>query len=158
MLFTHPIRHGCVAVLSLRLECLKPPLKNYPENPDTIGDHLLRRRLDSGLFQKDVAAQIRVTSFTIRNWERNKAEAEVRHLPAIIRFLGYIPFNVGDSFGEMMRTYRYVRGLSMEKLAIELGIDPGTISRIESGIPPTPSVRRRLEKHIHIIISEADML
>ncbi len=46
----------------------------------------------------------------------------------------------------------------MEKLAIELGIDPRTLSRIESGVPPIPSVKKRLEKHYHTIISEADLL
>ncbi|MCH8246114.1 MAG: helix-turn-helix transcriptional regulator [Bacteroidetes bacterium] len=105
-----------------------------------------------------MAAQIRVTTFTIRNWEHNKAEPEVQHLPAIIRFLGTIPFNVGDSFGEMMKTYRYIRGLSIDNLASNLGIDPGTLSRIESGIPPMPCMKRRITKHFHMIISEADRL
>ena len=46
----------------------------------------------------------------------------------------------------------------MDTLAIELGIYPLTLSRIESGIPPISSVKRRLEKHFHMIISEADRL
>ena len=46
----------------------------------------------------------------------------------------------------------------MDKLAIELGNDPRTLSRIELGISPIPSVKRWLEKHFHVIISEADRL
>ena len=46
----------------------------------------------------------------------------------------------------------------MDNLAIELGIYPRTLSRIELGISPIPSVKRRLEKHFHVIISEADRL
>lgn len=46
----------------------------------------------------------------------------------------------------------------MDKLAIELRIYPRTLSRIESGIPPIPCVKRRITKHFHIILPEADVL
>jgi len=53
----------------------------------TIGDHL-RKRLDLGLFQKDVAVFIGVDICTVTNWEKNKGEPQLRFIPKITDFLG----------------------------------------------------------------------
>ncbi|MDT8422044.1 MAG: helix-turn-helix transcriptional regulator [Desulfuromonadales bacterium] len=47
-----------------------------------------RRRLELGLYQKDVAAQIGVTVSTIWNWEHGWAVG-YQSLSKLIRFLGY---------------------------------------------------------------------
>lgn len=56
-----------------------------------------------------------------------------RHTPKIIRFLGYVPFSVGDSLPEPLKAYRKFRGLSRKKLARILGVDEGTLWRWENG-------------------------
>jgi len=48
---------------------LSPP--GYPKTLNTSGDHIRRKRLDSGLLQKDVAKVIRTIGFTICNRETN---------------------------------------------------------------------------------------
>jgi len=51
---------------------------------------LRRRRLELGLYQKDVAVQIGVTASTIWNWEHGWT-IDYQFMPDIIKFLGYNP-------------------------------------------------------------------
>ncbi len=62
-----------------------------PEELNTIGDHLLRRRLALKLLQRQVAEQIGVDKTSITNWESNRTKPGLVYMPAIIRFLGYNP-------------------------------------------------------------------
>jgi transcriptional regulator with XRE-family HTH domain len=41
----------------------------YPIRPRTIGEKLKKKRLDMGLFQKDIAKILNVDVNTITNWE-----------------------------------------------------------------------------------------
>ncbi|MBN1958577.1 MAG: helix-turn-helix transcriptional regulator [Desulfuromonadales bacterium] len=71
------------------------PLKIQPpeelvKEPVTLGDHLRRRRLELGLYQKDVAIQIGVTASTIWNWEHGW-KIDKRFVSLIVDFLGYRP-------------------------------------------------------------------
>ena len=75
------------------------PLKIQPpeelvKEPVTLGDHLRRRRLELGLYQKDVAARLGVTPSTIWNWEHGWT-VDGRLISKVIAFLGYNP---GSSF------------------------------------------------------------
>ncbi len=54
-------------------------------------------------------------------------------MPAIIRFLGYIPFEFGGTLPERLIGYRKTRGLSRKKLARILGVDEGTLWLWENG-------------------------
>jgi len=90
----------------------KPRDPAYPDELRTLGDHIRKRRLDLGLLQREVADQIGVTVFTIRNWERGRTRPAVRLMPAIIRFLGYIPFGLNPSLPERIRAWRRLQGLS----------------------------------------------
>ncbi|MDF1525902.1 MAG: helix-turn-helix transcriptional regulator [bacterium] len=45
------------------------PSKELTKEPVTLGDHLRRHCLELGLYQKDVAVQIGVTTYTIWNWK-----------------------------------------------------------------------------------------
>ena len=95
----------------------------------TIGDHVRARRLDLGLWQKEVAKQIGVTTTTITNWELNRCEPEIRLYPAIIKFLGYVPFSPGESFPKRLKAYRMLKGPTQKELARELGLDPTTVRK-----------------------------
>jgi transcriptional regulator with XRE-family HTH domain len=117
----------------LRLKAKKPANTGYPRELKTIGDHIRKHRLDRGLQQKEVALLICVDKTTIMNWERGHRTPAIRHIPAIIRFLGYVPFSVGDSLPERLEAYRRIRGLSRKKLARILGVDEATLWRWETG-------------------------
>ncbi len=116
----------------MRLHAKKPVSKAYPNELVTVGDHIRKRRLDLKLTQKEVGTVLGVDESTVWNWESSKAEPLTKHLPAIICFLGYSPFNgTGQSLGERLRDYRRKTGLTQKKLAGEIGIDPSTLSRLE---------------------------
>ncbi len=69
------------------------------KSPDvlvTVGDHLRRRRLERKLLQKDLAKAIGVGVPTITNWQFGSSQPEFRHLPKIIKFLGYDPAPQAD--------------------------------------------------------------
>jgi len=99
----------------------------------TIGDHLRRRRLDLGLQQKEVAAQVGADTCSVTNWELNRTNPALRFLPGIVRFLGYVPWADRASLGARLLAFRRERGLPQTALARLLGIDPGTLSRWERG-------------------------
>jgi transcriptional regulator with XRE-family HTH domain len=100
----------------------------------TLGDHILKRRIDLWLEQKEVAEIIGVDKCTIANWEKNRNAPRIRHLPKIIDFLCYQPWDEGcRSLGERIIKERQIMGLSQKQLAIQIGIDPCTIRSWEKG-------------------------
>lgn len=63
-----------------------------PVAPQTVGDHIRKRRLGLKLLQKDVAEQLGVDKTSVFNWEGNRSSPEIRYMPAIIRFLATTRF------------------------------------------------------------------
>ena len=110
-----------------------PKKPGYPTALVTIGDHIRKRRLDSGLFQRQVAAQIGVNATSILNWEKRGMKPEIRYLPAIISFLGYNPLPESDNLQARLVWARSSRGLSRVSCARMLGVDPSTLARWETG-------------------------
>jgi DNA-binding XRE family transcriptional regulator len=70
-----------------------------PTQPQTIGDHIRKRRLGLKMLQKDVAEQLGVDKTSVFNWEANTSKPEIRYMPAIFRFLGYNPPACGEGLG-----------------------------------------------------------
>lgn len=64
-----------------------------PMEAKTIGEHIRNRRLELNLLEQEAALQLGIYLRSLRKWERG-AGRMVKHLPAIIRFLGYVPPNV----------------------------------------------------------------
>jgi len=118
----------------------------------------LKRRLDLRLRQKDVARKIDVSEFTIRNWERGANEPNVRHIPAIIQFLGKWPCDIGKSLPQLVKTYRRLSGLSLKLFSRKLGIDPDTLSKLETEVSPSRSVMIQVAKHFHPTGQGTDIL
>ena len=134
--------HFCDVTLSAK----KPLSEAYPKTIRTIGDHLRKRRLDLKLYQKDVAKLIGVTTDTITNWEKNRVGPTLRFIPTIIEFLSYDPLpNSESTVGQQLKQYRRKKGLSIKKLARDLGIDPTTLARWERGkIEPKGKLKERV--------------
>jgi len=82
--------------------------------PVTLGDYLRRRRLELGLYQKDVALQIGVTASTIWNWENGWSSITLGCMPKVIKFLGYNPISCPDDLMGRLAWYKQVNGLSLE--------------------------------------------
>ena len=98
---------------------------------NTLGDHIRARRLDLGLFQKDVARLMGVTTDTVTNWEKNRSNPDLRVLPRVLNFLGYDPCQTDESIGGQLVRARHSRGLTQRNLAQILRIDPSTLSKWE---------------------------
>jgi transcriptional regulator with XRE-family HTH domain len=104
-----------------------------PEKLETVGDHLLRRRLGLKLLQRQVAGQLGVNVSSLRNWEANRSKPTVEFMPAIIRFLGYNPLPPGTTWAERLVSCRTAMGVTQGEAAHRIGIDQGTLARWERG-------------------------
>ena len=123
-----------VALPSCHFQLSVERSKPYPKSPRIIGEHILKKRHELGLFQKDVALQLAVNEYTICNWEKNKTFPLVHYLPRIIEFLGYDSYPPPKTLGERVAHRRRSLGFSRKRLAKMLNVDEGTLARFETGI------------------------
>ncbi len=119
--------------------------ENYPRELKILGDRIRKRRLELGLFQRQVAEAIGVDADTIWRWERNATGPPVRYIPRIIRFLGYNPFPIPRALPERLLAARKALGLTQEALAKRLAVDPVSLCMWERG-------KRRLSKRLLRIV------
>ncbi len=105
----------------------------YPFQPKTISDFLRKRRIDLGLWQRDVAAILDVNVASIRNWEGNWRKPHVEELPGLIWFIGFCPYDVTLPMHKRIVLWRSYNGLTQKEMAKRMGIDPTTLARLESG-------------------------
>lgn len=106
---------------------------NYPENPQTIGDHIRVKRIDLGLQIKELARQLRANEGSVASWEIGRRQPCIRNMPALLKFLGHDPRPQADGIGGQLRRKRTALGLSLRAAAKEMQIDPSTLARWESG-------------------------
>lgn len=96
-----------------------------------------------GLLQRDVAARIGVTQFTILNWEKGHTEAPINIIPAIVQFLGYDPFPSPVTLAEHILAKRRKMGWSIKHAAAAVGVDPAIWRRWKTGIRSSaPDIER----------------
>lgn len=79
--------------------------------------------MDLGLYQRQAAERIGVTEASVLNWERG-VEPELVHIPEIIEFLGYVPFECLDDILGRLRYFKLVNGMSFERLGAAMGREP----------------------------------
>jgi len=103
----------------------------YQKHPTTIGKHILKRRCELGLFQKDVRKRFNVSISTLIGWEKGYSNPGIRHYPAILSFLEYDPFPEPKTLGERIVAWRRWHGLSRKQLAKQLGIDETALAKRE---------------------------
>ena len=92
-----------------------------------------KRRVQAGLFQREVAHQLGVNEWTYLLWEQDRATPTIRYYPAIFRFLGYDPYPSPITLAEQIASKRRALGLPIKEAAALLEVDEGTFSRWESG-------------------------
>jgi transcriptional regulator with XRE-family HTH domain len=106
-------------------------IKEFKEYPETLGEHLKKRRCELALLQREVAKELRIPVASYFNWENGYAEPMIRFLPKLIGWLGYDPFPEPTTAGEEIMAKRRRRGISRKALATEMGIDESTLEKIE---------------------------
>jgi transcriptional regulator with XRE-family HTH domain len=111
------------------------PRPGYPADPQTLAEHLRKRRLDLSQTQGEAACAVGVSKKTYEYWEQGRTkEVAVRYLPAVITFLSYDPTpKASGGLGERIRAARRRLGISQEELAARLGLDPSTVIAWERG-------------------------
>jgi DNA-binding XRE family transcriptional regulator len=121
-------------VLKAPRPIVKAYFQAYPEQLDTIGDHIRKKRLDMKLTRRQVAKQIGVNRHTITGWEKYCRVPLMRHMPKIIDFLGYIPSTITKdmSLGGKIIAYRKIAGITRIQLARQLGVDTRILHEWES--------------------------
>ena len=84
---------------------------------------------------------------TVCNWEINRTSPQLRLIPRVIAFLGYVPYDTqSGTLGKRIVACRRAMGITQKELARLLGIDPSTLARWETGRgQPTKKLCERLE-------------
>jgi len=99
---------------------------------NAIGDHIRKKRIDSNLLQEDVAAIIGVTTDSITNWENKRTFPVMKHMPGIIKFLGYVPMKFDqETLGGKIRFYRNIHGLTLKQFGNLIDADASTVGEWE---------------------------
>jgi len=112
---------------------IKP--SGYPSELRTIGDHLKAKRLDLGLFQKDVASELNISPATLSRWELGISSPYDMHCGAIRKFLGYDPLsaNKPSTVDELLTDKRRELGWSLGKAAKYFGVSRSAVTDWEKG-------------------------
>ncbi len=119
---------------SLDEKIAKPYGYQYIEKPSTLGEFIRNRRIELGLFQKDIALQFGVSEDSITYWENNRSIPQIKFYPKIIKFLEFNPFEVDiKTIGGKIKNYRYLNGLSHKQMGKLLSVDASTVRAWEFG-------------------------
>ena len=112
----------------------KPFAKRYNPLPQTIGEHIRKKRVESGLLQRDVAVALDTCEDTITGWESRKGKPMISWYPKIIRFLGYYPYDHPlDTAAGLIERCRHSLGLSYERLGKLVGVHGSTLIQWKRG-------------------------
>jgi DNA-binding XRE family transcriptional regulator len=66
------------------MQAVRPLPDGYPTELETVGDHIRKRRMDLGLFQREVADILDVQKDTVRFWEKQGNVPEIRLMPSVL--------------------------------------------------------------------------
>ena len=128
------------------------PALGYPNELNSLADHLERRRLELGLRWNELAAEFGLDAMNLGNWRKGRRLPSVRQWPKIIDFLGYDPRPAARDFAERLIQLRTSKGVSQRALAERLGLNPSTVARWEAGRRmPTRSLRERVEAFLPLV-------
>jgi transcriptional regulator with XRE-family HTH domain len=126
----------------LTLKSLRP--KDFSETPQTLGQHLKKRRKELGLFQRQAAAQMGMDTWTYLNWEKDKTVPVASRFRPVAEFLGYDPTPAPKTLAEHLQAKRRDLGVTFSQVARHLGWDEGTLTRYLNGTWRMPPARAAL--------------
>jgi transcriptional regulator with XRE-family HTH domain len=109
--------------------------------PQSLGEHLKKRRKELGLLQREAAAQMGVNTFTYLNWEKGKTKPVPSQFRPVVAFLGYDPPPAPTSLAERVEAKRRSLGTTLDQVAQYLGWDPASLYRYLKGVWRLPPER-----------------
>jgi transcriptional regulator with XRE-family HTH domain len=159
----------CERVVNVERKDISPVwTRSFPvsKQPQTIGEHLRKRRFDLGIRQSEAAKRLNVSERTLSQWETDKVYPAWSFQPRLIQYLGYDPFAnpalgrpgatnphalpICDSkspanMGERIRSRRLELKKTRKQCAKELGVSVKTLWGWETGRrQPSVTLRKRL--------------
>jgi transcriptional regulator with XRE-family HTH domain len=145
---SHPQRRVAFLPLGpIALKSLRPA--PYREDPKTLGDHLRRKRNESGLYQQQIASRMALSEWTYANWENGRTTPGAVLYRGIVKFLGYYPHPTPRTHGDRLRKIRRCRGLTSRHAAHLADVDHQTFLMWERGKwTPTVLTRARLDNFL----------
>jgi transcriptional regulator with XRE-family HTH domain len=127
----------------------KPNVPQYNPKPQTIGEHIRKKRIQSKLLQKVAADQLGIDENTLTGWELERNQPSMKYYPAIISFLGYYPFDhETESLAGKLKQIRHYYGLTFKECAQRLSISVDAAMRWERGKPVAYPSTRKLIEHV----------
>jgi DNA-binding XRE family transcriptional regulator len=84
--------------------------KEYSKTPQTLGEHLKKRRKALGLLQREVAQRMGVNTWTYLNWEKGKTKPVASQFRPVIEFLGYDPMAQPKTLADRLQARRRTTG------------------------------------------------
>ncbi|MDP1966928.1 MAG: helix-turn-helix transcriptional regulator [Reyranella sp.] len=121
------------------LKSLRP--KDYFESPQSLGQHLKKRRKELGLLQREAAQLMGILTETYGNWEKDKTEPVAAQFRPVVQFLGYDPTPAPKTLAERLKAKRRERGVTFSQVARDLGWDEGSLTRYLNGSWRMPLTR-----------------
>ena len=148
----HVGQRGISAVFRQRM-IIRCKLQSCSFRPDLSTPFLGKgdkEALDRGLQVEEVAVRIGVAPSMVTLWEMNRSQPMVSKLPAIIRFLGFVPYKPPSTFGEWLKLVRRTLGYSQRHLASLIAGDQRSIKEWETDYrQPTRRSIEKLEAVLH---------
>ncbi|WP_295794701.1 helix-turn-helix transcriptional regulator [Mucilaginibacter sp.] len=112
--------------------------------PQTLGDFIRKKRVESLQLQSEVARIIGVSEDTITNWETNRFVPQINLYPAIFLYLGYYPFtHETETIGGKVKQLRNCLGLPYEAAGEIFAVYATTVRGWELN-KNHPTARKRL--------------
>jgi transcriptional regulator with XRE-family HTH domain len=118
--------------------------RDYSEDPQTLGEHLKKRRRELGLLQRETAGRMGVSAETVANWEKGKTRPATTQFRPVVEFLGYDPMPEPKTLADRLEAKRRATGMTFSEVARHLGWDPGTLTRYLNGTWRMPPARLAL--------------
>jgi DNA-binding XRE family transcriptional regulator len=107
--------------------------RDYSEDPQTLGEHLKKRRKELGLLQRETAVMLGVSTDTVVNWEKDRTKPIAAQFRPVVTFLGYDPTSQPQTLAERVEAKQRSLGASLAQVARHLGWDPGSLRRYLDG-------------------------
>ena len=130
-----------------------------------IGDRIKELRVKHGLTQKDIAALLDVSPSTVGMYEQNRREPDANTLVKISeRFNVSTDYLLGtpekkelsssslaSNFGMLMRQVREQKGITVEKMAVDLGMPTTLLIGIEAkSVPPSLNAAIKIANYLEV--------
>jgi DNA-binding XRE family transcriptional regulator len=124
--------HPCVAILPFDSDSCKTTLASLSNRVENLGRPSQEETVGLAVAPEGSGQQLEVDPMSISYWETNWYSPSLRVIPKIVKFLGYLPYDISSmNLAERIVTMRRCIGLSREELAERLGVDESSLRHWE---------------------------